>query len=282
MGAPGTISWLTRRRGTRSTWCGSATAKRPAAGATTRICSPTGRLSVCGAPRRGVRRPPPAGGPGWMRTCPTWRWRRSPPLIPSSWPSTRSVVHCPAAGSDAGSQAGPGPSACPGPLPTQHQPRAVRAVGAATETGTTPRRQRVASQTGHQPGRDLAARADGVPLRAYRHDTLSQRYRRLRVITPPNPAAPVRPNRPGPATSPPGSSAPTATPSPSRTPTSARGRGCGASGSPCSAQACSSRPWPRMPGHRWSTTPGRHPHHRHVPALPVRAARRQDLGPTHP
>ena len=64
------------------------------------------------------------------------------------------------------------------------------------------------------------------------------------VITPPNPAAPVRPNRPGPATSPPGSSAPTATPSPSRTPTSARGRGCGASGSPCSVQACSSRPWP--------------------------------------
>ncbi len=30
------------------------------------------------------------------------------------------------------------------------------------------------------PGGTRAARADGVPLRAYRHDTLSQRYRRLR------------------------------------------------------------------------------------------------------
>ena len=32
------ISWPTRRCGTRSTWCGSGTAKHPAAGATTRIC----------------------------------------------------------------------------------------------------------------------------------------------------------------------------------------------------------------------------------------------------
>ena len=82
-------------------------------------------------------------------------------------------AHRPAAGRGAGRQTEPGPPTRAGPLPAQHQPRPVRAVGAAAQTGAPPRRGRVGGQTGHQPGRAAAARADGVPLRAYRHDTLS-------------------------------------------------------------------------------------------------------------
>ena len=79
--------------------------------------------------------------------------------FPAAHPEQLAIdqIRCDTAQQQAATRAakrGPGPSACPGPLPTQHQPRAVRAVGAATETGTPPRRQRVASQTGHQPGRD--------------------------------------------------------------------------------------------------------------------------------
>ena len=61
-------------------------------------------------------------------------------------------------------------------------------------------------------------------------------------IMPPTPVLPVRPNTPAPTRSRRGSWPPTAPLSPSKTPRSRPGRGCGASGSPCSAPACSSPP----------------------------------------
>ena len=94
------------------------------------------------------------------------------------------------------------------------------------------------------PGGPRAARADGVPLRAYRHDTLSGGLSAHPRDHAAESRAPVRPNTPAPATSRRGSWPPTATPSPSRTAPSPPGRGCGARGSPCSVPACWSRPWP--------------------------------------
>ena len=58
---------------------------------------------------------------------------------------------------------------------------------------------------------------DGAPLRGYRHDTLSGRYRRIARIMPPTRGRPARPNTPAPTTPPRGSWPRTATPSPWRT-----------------------------------------------------------------
>ena len=52
------------------------------------------------------------------------------------------------------------------------------------------------------PGGPRAARVDGVPLRAYRHDTLSGSYRRTRSDHATEARLPVRPSRPGPVISP--------------------------------------------------------------------------------
>ncbi len=60
------------------------------------------------------------------------------------------------------------------------------------------------------------------------------------VITPPHRGAPATPSKPAPTRSPPRSWPATATPSRWRIAVSPPGRGCGAKGSRCSAQACSS------------------------------------------
>ncbi len=62
--------------------------------------------------------------------------------------------------------------------------------------------------------------------------------------TPPEPGRPVRPNVPAPTNLRRGSWPSRATPPPSKKRTFRRGRGCGASGSPCSAPGCSLPPLP--------------------------------------
>jgi hypothetical protein len=88
------------------------------------------------------------------------------------------------------------------------------------------------------PGGPRHSRADGVPLRAYRRDTLSVGYHRTRAVMFPRCGGPVRPHTPAPVRSPRGSWQPTATPSPWRTVRSPPGRACGANGPRCSAPAC--------------------------------------------
>jgi hypothetical protein len=65
----------------------------PGGGGTTPICWCI-RPDTSRRPRTpGDPRSPPAGGSVSTRMCPTWRSRRSPPLIPSSWSLTRSTAH---------------------------------------------------------------------------------------------------------------------------------------------------------------------------------------------
>ena len=78
------ISWPTRRCGTRLTWCGCGTAKRPAAGAITRIYSYIRAGISPRLPGRVAPRSPPSGAPGSMPTHPTWQLPRFPTTIPSS------------------------------------------------------------------------------------------------------------------------------------------------------------------------------------------------------
>ena len=117
-----------------------------------------------------------------MPTCPTWRWRRFPPGIPSSCSSTRSVV----------------------PTNTATQPRRpARRAGARHKALDRSRRNTNPEQYGASvrqaaraarratkglpakqvtnPGGRRAARTDGVALRAYRHDHLCGSYRRTRT-----------------------------------------------------------------------------------------------------
>ncbi len=124
---------------------------------------------------------PPPGGPGWTRTCPTLRWRHSLTVSPAGWSSIRSAGH---------------PSSTMAPLTR------LRKLGIARKrwigrgaTATRPstachqvRRTRAARRAARglatkqitNPAGPRHARADGVPLRGYRHDTLSNRYHTLR------------------------------------------------------------------------------------------------------
>ena len=75
--------------------------------------------------------------------------------------------------------AGPGPAARVGSVAAQQQPRPVRIVAAPARPGCPACGQRglPAKQVG-SPGGARRARADGTPLRAYRHDDLSESYQR--------------------------------------------------------------------------------------------------------
>jgi hypothetical protein len=115
-----------------------------------------------------------------------------------------------------------------GPSPRQHKRAQRRAANA------------LAPRQISNPGGARAARADQVPLRAYRHDTLSRGYRRTRT----DHTAQARSTSQGKQArardiaarivAAHGNTIIVVTPRP------ARGRGGGAKGSPCSVPACSS------------------------------------------
>jgi hypothetical protein len=132
------------------------------------------------------------------------------------------------------------------------------------------------------PGGARHARTDGVPLRAYRHDELSQRHQRTRCDHAAESRHTSQAKQAAPARSLRRSWPPTATRSPSRAAASLPGRSCGANGSPCSAPACSWPLWPPNAKSAAGSLSRRHPVHRDEPALPLRRAGAQDAGATHP
>ena len=78
-------------------------------------------------------------------------------------------------------QQGPGAAAGAGSVAAQYQLRPVRSLTTAADPCGPPRRGRVAPKRVLNPGGPRHARADGVPLRGYRHDCLSRRYNRVRA-----------------------------------------------------------------------------------------------------
>ena len=158
-----------------------------------------------------------------------------------------------------------------GPSPRQHkraQRRAAKGLAARQITN---------------PGGPRHARADGVPLRAYRHDTLSGRYQRTRC----DHAAQARSAQSG------------QTGSRRRCRRANRGHprqidhrrglfdlylGTVMGQADCLVQPrhAGGRAETRMPRCRRSVPPRRHPPNRAVSALPVQCAGAQDSGPAHP
>jgi hypothetical protein len=79
------------------------------------------------------------GAPGWMPTCPTWRWCPSPTTGPSSWWSTRSPALPNNNAPRSKPHARPQRAAGVGPVPAQYQRRPVRPITTAGCPGGSPR-----------------------------------------------------------------------------------------------------------------------------------------------
>ena len=142
-------------------------------------------------------------------------------------------------------------------LPRAKAPGRGRVSGHWIARGATPMPTSTAPPCGNRSGRNApppkACRPNTSPTRAGRGRPAAMVCLCARTATTASRAAttapgwtrplkrgrPVRPSTPAPTRSRRGSWPPTATRSPSRTARSRPGRGCGASGSPCSAQACS-------------------------------------------
>ena len=104
------ISWPTRPCGTRSTWCGCATAKHPVAGATTPIYSSIRRVTSPWPLDLVAPRSPPADAAEWMPTCPTWQSHRSRMDSRIGWSSTGSTAHLSSRRPRTGQLESPGPA----------------------------------------------------------------------------------------------------------------------------------------------------------------------------
>ena len=194
------ISWPTGASGTRSTWCGSVTAKRPAAGAITPICSSISRGYQSPITRARRDEIPAGRRAGVDANVSNLAIASFPAGSPSSWSSSRSPAPRPAAGRGAGrqrararqkaldrSRRNTNPDQY-GPSMRQHRRAQRRAANG------------LAAQQITNPGGPRHARADGVPLRAYRHDKLSRRYRRTRcdhAADAPHQSSQTRPRRRG-------------------------------------------------------------------------------------
>ncbi len=158
-----------------------------------------------------------------------------------------------------------------GPSQRQHK-RAARRAGKG-----------LAARQIINPGGPRAARADGVPLRGYRHDTLSRRYHRIRADDR------AQSRRAGQAKQ------ARAREVAARI-VAAHGNTITVGGLPhlhlgpvvgqedCVVQPryAVGRPQARMRCHRRHAVSGGHPLHRAVPALPVRGSGAQNPGPAHP
>jgi hypothetical protein len=175
------ISWPTPPCGTRSTWCGCATAGRPVGGVSTRI-------SWCIRPA--TRHRPPR--PGALRFLPSarrgGRQRVQPcagilPGRPARAAADRpDHLHCRTTTHGAQSRTqGRGAAAGAGSVAAQYQLRPVRFLTTAADPCGPPPRGRVVPKRVLNPGGPRHARADGIPLRGYRHDCLSRRYNRVRA-----------------------------------------------------------------------------------------------------
>ena len=238
-----------------------------------------------GHPGASRRHPRPAGAPGWMRTCRT----SSLASFPDGQPEQLVVeqIACTDEQQEAAARAAKRARARQKALdrsrrntnPDQYGPSARQ-----HKRGRSPGRARVAAR---QASLIRAGRGMAAPM-GCRCALTATTGSRAAISAPepnmsPRPAAPVGPNTPAPERSPRGSWPLTATPSPSRTVDISLGRGCGASGSRCSAPACW---WPPSNANAtrpaaWLSRAGTRIHCA-VPALPVRGAGAENPRPAHP
>jgi hypothetical protein len=133
------------------------------------------------------------------------------------------------------------------------------------------------------PGGARHARGDGVPLRAYRHDRLSRRYRTIRSDHAAHARATSQAKH---ARAREVAGAIVAAHGNIITVEDCRistwARFVGQTDRPVQPRNAGHRPGRRMRRHRWPAEPRRHPIHRAEPALPVQCPGSQDSRPAHP